>query len=140
MHRCLWGGGFPCLLAVPQRPSHPTANAADEEQLRQGLPAAVAAFARELAAAAGAGTAYVHCNGGRGRAPTIAVAYLYWLGGLGLEQAAATMTSGRKSSPKLPVVQAATADLLGGEAPAPAGALNDAERAAIKARLDALVG
>ena len=112
----------------------PTCLAADEEELRQRLPAAVAAFAREVAAAEG-GSAYVHCNGGRGRAPTIVVAYLYWLCGQGLEAATATMTAGRSSQPKLPIIAAATAELLG----APAGdALSEAERAAIKARLDAL--
>lgn len=69
--------------------------AADEEELRRNLPGAVAAFAREVEALqGGAGAAYIHCNGGRGRAPTVVTAFLYWLAGQSLEEAAATMTAG----------------------------------------------
>lgn len=50
-----------------------------------------------------------------------------------LSAAEAAMTSARKSSPKLPVIQAATADLLGGAA---AGdELTNDQRAAIQAAL-----
>lgn len=60
-------------------------------------------FFRALSSTVGAagGTAYAHCNGGRGRAPTISTAYLFWLGGMSLADAAATMTAGRKSQPKV---------------------------------------
>lgn len=128
---------------MPQCLARPAAHLlpADEQELRQRLPAAVAAFAREVAAAqAAGGSAYVHCNGGRGRAPTIVVAFLFWLCGQSLSEAAATMTAGRSSQPKLGVVGAATADLLGLEAADVAdGVLSGEQRAAIKAKLDALV-
>lgn len=113
---------------------------ADEAELRQRLPAAVAAFAREVQGA-GDGSAYIHCNGGRGRAPTIVVAFLYWLAGQSLDEAVATMTAGRSSKPKLPVIVGATGDLLGEAADGvqPKAQLTDAERATLKAKLDALV-
>lgn len=155
--------------------------AADEEELRRNLPGAVAALSREVQALqGGAGAAYVHCNGGRGRAPTVVVAFLYWLAGLSLEEAAATMTAGeragmmgggrraargatapachscgarthachrrrptpllaagRDSKPKLPVIAAATADLLGAPGQSKAS-LAEEERAAVKAALAAL--
>lgn len=117
---------------------YPTSDA-DEQELVQRLPAAVASFAQQVAAAQGqGGSAYIHCNGGRGRAPTIVTAFLYWLGGQSLSEAAAIMTAGRKSQPKLPVIVQATADLLGEPAGEAREGLTEAERATIKARLDAL--
>jgi hypothetical protein len=78
----------------------------------------------------------VHCNGGRGRAPTIAVAYLFWLGGLALEEAVAAMTAARKSQPKLGVIAGATADLLG--VPGERQELSGEEREAVAAALRSL--
>lgn len=60
-------------------------------------------------------------------------AYLFWLGGQGLDEAAATMTAGRSSQPKLPVIAAATGDLLG--AAEPALTLSAEQRAAVATKL-----
>jgi protein-tyrosine phosphatase len=107
---------------------------ADEQELVGKLPGAVAAFARALEAAA-PGAGYIHCNGGRGRAPTIVAAYLYWLRGEGLDQAVQMMQAARKSSPKVPVILAATSALLGRDAGS--GELSDADRETIAAALSA---
>ncbi|PSC69127.1 hypothetical protein C2E20_7298 [Micractinium conductrix] len=126
-----------CEAAGVKHVRCPTGDA-DEVEFRSKLPGAVAAFASAIAAAGAAGgTAYAHCNGGRGRAPTISTAYLFWLGGMSLADAAATMTAGRKSQPKMGVISGATADLLGldGEA----SELSGEQRAGVEVKLKAMI-
>ena len=68
------------------------------------------------AAVYGGGRAYVHCTAGLGRAPAVAIAYLYWFDprGLSLDQAYAHVTSRRPCGPKREAVRAATFDIITG--------------------------
>ena len=113
---------------------------ADESELRGKLPKAVALFANEIASAAPEGGVYVHCNGGRGRAPTIVAAYYFWLGGMTLQEAVSTVQAARKSSPKVGVISGATVDILGGSVTAEHvedEGLTVEERAAVEAYVKA---
>lgn len=82
----------------------------DPFDLRRQLPRAVAALAN--AHSAQAGTAYIHCTAGLGRAPAVALAYMYWLRGLDLNDAYNHLRSLRYCSPRIEAIRAATADLL----------------------------
>lgn len=59
---------------------------------------------------------YVHCTAGLGRAPAVALTYMYWIGGYDLFEANAMLQSVRHCHPKLDSIKAATADLLTGNA------------------------
>lgn len=48
----------------------------DPDSLRSGLPKAVSSL--EWAISEGNGRVYVHCTAGLGRAPAVAIAYMYW--------------------------------------------------------------
>lgn len=70
----------------------------DPFSLRMELPAAVALLARH--AQARGGTAYVHCTAGLGRAPAVALAWMWWYKGVPLEDAYALLTGKRPCKPK----------------------------------------
>lgn len=89
----------------------------DPISLRIELPGAVAAFAQS--ASKQGGTAYVHCTAGMGRAPAVALAYMWWVKGIHLEEGHALLTGKRTCSPRLASIRAATADLLYGGPPTP---------------------
>lgn len=89
----------------------------DPHSLRVELPGAVAALSQ--AAEINGGTAYVHCTAGMGRAPAVALAFMWWIKGIHLEDAHALLTSKRHCSPRLPSIRAAAADLLYGGPPTP---------------------
>lgn len=55
---------------------------------------------------------YVHCTAGLGRAPAICIAYMYWFGGMTLDEAYKELTSIRPCGPKRDAIRAATYDLL----------------------------
>lgn len=83
----------------------------DPYDLRMRLPVAVAKLHQAIEANKGK-TAYVHCTAGLGRAPGVALAYMYWLRGLSLKEANVLLQKVRRCHPKLDSIRAATADLL----------------------------
>ena len=88
----------------------------DAASLRLSIPTAVAAL--ETSVYAGR-RVYVHCTAGLGRAPAVAIAFLYWFDprGLTLDAAYAAVTSKRPCGPKREAIRGATYDLVVGTAP-----------------------
>jgi hypothetical protein len=82
----------------------------DPHSLRRRLPGAVALLARTVEKQGGA--AYVHCTAGLGRAPAVALAYLWWVRSVPLDEAHAALTAARPCSPKLAAIREAAVDLL----------------------------
>uniref|UniRef100_A0A0C9SB41 TSA: Wollemia nobilis Ref_Wollemi_Transcript_891_1192 transcribed RNA sequence n=1 Tax=Wollemia nobilis TaxID=56998 RepID=A0A0C9SB41_9CONI len=80
----------------------------DPDSLRKELPKAVSSL--EWAISKG-GTVYVHCTAGLGRAPAVAIAYLFWFGDMDLNTAYNMVTSKRPCGPKKDAIRAATYDL-----------------------------
>lgn len=80
----------------------------DPQSLRQELPRAVAAL--EWAISQGK-MVYVHCTAGLGRAPAVAIAYLYWFHGMDMETAYNFLTAKRPCGPKKEAIRGATYDL-----------------------------
>jgi hypothetical protein len=89
----------------------------DPFSLRRRLPGAVAKLM--AAADANGGTAYVHCTAGLGRAPATALAYMWWVKGIPLDEAYDLLTGIRPCKPKVEAIRAATTDLLYGGPPTP---------------------
>lgn len=84
----------------------------DPYNLRLRLPAVIKEMAqihRE-----NEGTVYIHCTAGMGRAPAVALAYMWWVKGIHLEDAYATLYAARKCHPKLYAIRQAAADILYG--------------------------
>ncbi|CAI5984861.1 unnamed protein product [Closterium sp. NIES-64] len=77
---------FFSLSLEPSQPSHPPRSPRDFDpfDLRMQLPRAVAALHKAVMEC---GTAYVHCTAGLGRAPAVALAYMWWMRDLQLEEA-----------------------------------------------------
>ncbi|KAL2651423.1 hypothetical protein R1flu_019551 [Riccia fluitans] len=84
----------------------------DPYDLRLRLPKVVATLFQ--AAKKNGGTTYVHCTAGLGRAPAVALTYMYWILGYDLSEANAMLQKVRTCHPKLDSIKAATADLLTG--------------------------
>lgn len=80
----------------------------DPHSLRAALPRMVAAIASSIS---GGKTVYVHCTAGLGRAPAAAIAYLFWFGGMTLDEAYEFVTSKRPCGPKREAIRGATYDL-----------------------------
>lgn len=89
----------------------------DPHDLRLRLPGAIATLLAEADLANG--PIYVHCTAGMGRAPGVALAYMYWVLGMDLNEAHARLTTIRPCHPKLFSIRNATADLLTGGEPVP---------------------
>lgn len=89
----------------------------DPFSLRRRLPGAVALLSQ--AAAAAGGTAYVHCTAGLGRAPATALAYMWWIHGIPLDDAYALLTGIRPCKPRAEAIREAAVDLLYGKGPVP---------------------
>ncbi|KAM5556828.1 hypothetical protein ABKV19_024293 [Rosa sericea] len=83
----------------------------DPDSLRNGLPKAVSSL--EWAIYEGKGKVYVHCTAGLGRAPAVAIAYMYWFLGMNVSLNAAydALTSKRPCGPNKRAIQGATYDL-----------------------------
>uniref|UniRef100_A0ABC8QTY0 Phosphoglucan phosphatase LSF2, chloroplastic n=1 Tax=Ilex paraguariensis TaxID=185542 RepID=A0ABC8QTY0_9AQUA len=81
----------------------------DPDSLRSGLPKAVSSL--EWAISEGKGRAYVHCTAGLGRAPAVAIAYMFWFCGMDLNMAYSTLTSKRPCGPSKRAIRGATHDL-----------------------------
>ncbi|KAL5569495.1 hypothetical protein UlMin_026070 [Ulmus minor] len=60
------------------------------------------------------GVTYVHCTAGLGRAPAVALAYMFWVQGYKLNEAHKLLQSKRPSFPKVDAIKSATADILTG--------------------------
>ncbi|PIN02553.1 Dual specificity phosphatase [Handroanthus impetiginosus] len=85
----------------------------DPESLRNGLPKAVSSL--EWAISEGNGRVYVHCTAGLGRAPAVAIAYMFWFCNMNLETAYKTLTSKRPCGPNRRAIRGATYDLAKNE-------------------------
>lgn len=81
----------------------------DPDSLRNGLPKAVSSL--EWAIAEGNGRVYVHCTAGLGRAPAVAIAYMFWFCNMDLDTAYKTLTSKRPCGPNRKAIRGATYDL-----------------------------
>ncbi|KAF8397133.1 hypothetical protein HHK36_016040 [Tetracentron sinense] len=81
----------------------------DPDSLRSGLPKAVSSL--EWAISEGKGKVYVHCTAGLGRAPAVAIAYMFWFCGVDLKTAYDRLTSKRPCGPNKRAIRGATYDL-----------------------------
>ncbi|GLC68762.1 hypothetical protein PLESTF_000734000 [Pleodorina starrii] len=87
----------------------------DPFDLRRKLPKAVSRLAREHNPASG--TVYIHCTAGLGRAPAVALAYMFWLRGYQLDEGYELLRGKRMCSPRIEAIRSATVDLLVGTEP-----------------------
>ncbi|KAL7107522.1 hypothetical protein ACP275_06G059800 [Erythranthe tilingii] len=85
----------------------------DPDSLRNGLPKAVSLL--EWAISEGNGRVYVHCTAGLGRAPAVAIAYMFWFCNMDLGTAYSTLTSERPCGPNRKAIRGATYDLAKNE-------------------------
>ncbi|KAL8539363.1 hypothetical protein ACS0TY_001114 [Phlomoides rotata] len=85
----------------------------DPDSLRKGLPKAVSSI--EWAISDGKGRVYVHCTAGLGRAPAVAIAYIFWFCNMNLDTAYNTLTSKRPCGPNRRAIRGATYDLVKNE-------------------------
>eukprot|EP00438_Fugacium_kawagutii_P021575 Skav212159 [mRNA] locus=scaffold754:208034:210088:+ [translate_table: standard] len=58
--------------------------------------------------------AYIHCTAGLGRAPATALAYMFFIEGMDLDEAYAQLYKSRRCHPQLAMVRAAACDMLSG--------------------------
>eukprot|EP00250_Pteridium_aquilinum_P010526 c19452_g1_i1 orf=166-1335(+) len=84
----------------------------DPFDLRKRLPAVVSILYKAIER--NKGITYIHCTAGLGRAPGVALAYMYWLLGYELLEANELLLSVRPCFPKLESIRNATCDLLTG--------------------------
>ncbi|XP_068642073.1 phosphoglucan phosphatase LSF2, chloroplastic [Aristolochia californica] len=82
----------------------------DPDSLRSVLPKAVSSL--EWALSEGNERVYVHCTAGLGRAPAVAIAYLFWFCSMDLNTAYNTLTSKRPCGPNKRAIRGATYDLV----------------------------
>ncbi|RDX93833.1 Phosphoglucan phosphatase LSF2, chloroplastic [Mucuna pruriens] len=81
----------------------------DPDSVRNVLPKAVSSL--EWAISEGKGRVYIHCTAGLGRAPAVAIAYLFWFCGMKLNTAYDMLTSKRPCGPNKRAIRGATYDL-----------------------------
>ncbi|KAG6758562.1 hypothetical protein POTOM_038921 [Populus tomentosa] len=84
----------------------------DAFDLRIRLPAVVSKLHKAINQ--NGGVTYIHCTAGLGRAPAVALAYMFWVQGYKLNEAYDLLMSKRSSFPKLNAIKSATADILTG--------------------------
>ncbi|KAI3840821.1 hypothetical protein MKW92_034807 [Papaver armeniacum] len=84
----------------------------DAFDLRMRLPAVVNVLYKAIKS--NGGVTYIHCTAGLGRAPAVALAYMYWVQGYKLNEAHSLLLSKRTCCPKLDAIRSATADILTG--------------------------
>ncbi|CAN6487154.1 unnamed protein product [Victoria cruziana] len=85
----------------------------DAFDLRMRLPAVVSKLSKIVDV--NGGVTYIHCTAGLGRAPAVALAYMYWVLGYQLDDAYELLQSKRPCFPKLDAIRSATADILVGQ-------------------------
>ncbi|KAG8050811.1 hypothetical protein GUJ93_ZPchr0009g751 [Zizania palustris] len=78
----------------------------DPDSLKTQLPKAVSSL--EWAISEGKGRVYVHCTAGLGRAPAVAIAYMFWFENMDLKTAYEKLTSKRPCGPNKRAIRAAT--------------------------------
>ncbi|KAG4997921.1 hypothetical protein JHK82_028697 [Glycine max] len=84
----------------------------DAFDLRRRLPAVVSKLYKAINS--NGGVTYIHCTAGLGRAPAVALAYMFWVLGYKLNEAHTLLQSKRSCFPKLDAIKSATADILTG--------------------------
>ncbi|XP_028124208.1 phosphoglucan phosphatase DSP4, amyloplastic-like isoform X1 [Camellia sinensis] len=84
----------------------------DGFDLRMRLPAVVSKLHKAINQ--NGGVTYIHCTAGLGRAPAVALAYMFWVQGYKLSEGNSVLLSKRPSFPKLDAIKSATADILTG--------------------------
>ncbi|KAJ4978117.1 hypothetical protein NE237_008897 [Protea cynaroides] len=84
----------------------------DAFDLRLRLPAVVSKLFKAINR--NGGVTYIHCTAGLGRAPAVALAYMFWVQGYKLSEAHSLLLSIRPCFPKLDAIKSATADILTG--------------------------
>ncbi|GAY54454.1 hypothetical protein CUMW_156830 [Citrus unshiu] len=84
----------------------------DAFDLRMRLPAVISKLYKAINR--NGGVTYVHCTAGLGRAPAVALAYMFWVLGYKLNEAHRLLLSKRPCFPKLDAIKSATADILTG--------------------------
>ncbi|XP_030451147.1 phosphoglucan phosphatase DSP4, amyloplastic isoform X2 [Syzygium oleosum] len=84
----------------------------DAFDLRMRLPAVVSKLYKAINR--NGGVTYIHCTAGLGRAPAVALAYMFWVQGYKLGGAHRLLQSKRSCFPKLYAIKSATADTLTG--------------------------
>ncbi|KAG6539203.1 phosphoglucan phosphatase LSF2, chloroplastic-like [Zingiber officinale] len=108
-----WGINFQAILTrckeVGIRHMRRPATDFDPDSLRSQLPKAVSSL--EWAISKGKGRVYVHCTAGLGRAPAVAIAYLFWFCDMNLKMAYDNVTSKRPCGPNKRAIRGATYDL-----------------------------
>ncbi|CAN6361222.1 unnamed protein product [Urochloa humidicola] len=108
-----WGIDFPAILSRCKELgiTHIRRPAVDfdPDSLRSQLPKAVSAL--EWAISQCKGRVYVHCTAGLGRAPAVAIAYMFWFEDMDLNTAYKKLTSIRPCGPNKRAIRAATYDL-----------------------------
>ncbi|XP_034704306.1 phosphoglucan phosphatase LSF2, chloroplastic [Vitis riparia] len=108
-----WGVDLPSIIKrckeLEIRHMRRPARDFDPDSLRSGLPKAVSSM--EWAISEGKGKVYVHCTAGLGRAPAVAIAYMFWFCGMDLNTAYDTLTSKRPCGPSKQAIRGATYDL-----------------------------
>lgn len=81
----------------------------DPNSLRSTLPNSVATLDAALREGH---RVYVHCTAGLGRAPAVCIAWLYWFGGMQLDEAYRHLTDIRPCGPKRDAIRGATYDIM----------------------------
>lgn len=108
-----WGTDFDAILKrceeVGIKHMRRPARDFDPDSLRSGLPVAVSSL--EWAISDGKGSIYIHCTAGLGRAPAVAIAYLYWFCNMDLDASYTFLTSKRPCGPNKRAIRGATYDL-----------------------------
>ncbi|XP_062217096.1 phosphoglucan phosphatase DSP4, amyloplastic-like isoform X2 [Phragmites australis] len=84
----------------------------DAFDLRLRLPAVVSKLHKLINH--NGGVTYIHCTAGLGRAPAVALAYMFWILGYSLNDGHQLLQSKRACFPKLEAIKLATADILTG--------------------------
>ncbi|KAI8030047.1 Phosphoglucan phosphatase DSP4, amyloplastic [Camellia lanceoleosa] len=84
----------------------------DGFDLRMRLPAVVSKLHKAINQ--NGGVTYIHCTAGLGRAPAVALAYMFWVQGYKLSEGNSVLLSKRPSFPKLDAIKSATTDILTG--------------------------
>ncbi|KAK1308370.1 hypothetical protein QJS10_CPA09g01829 [Acorus calamus] len=84
----------------------------DAFDLRMKLPIIVSKLCKAIRR--NGGVTYIHCTAGLGRAPSVALAYMFWVQGYKLSEAHNLLQSKRPCFPKMEAIKSATADILTG--------------------------
>lgn len=84
----------------------------DAFDLRIRLPAVISRLYKAINK--NGGVTYIHCTAGLGRAPAVALAYMFWVQGYKLNDAHTLLQRNRSCFPKLEAIKSATADILTG--------------------------